>query len=69
MTRASRLVMCVLGLVATAALAAPAEQGAAPSAKPTIILVHGAFETDRRGNASSSAFNASTTTSSRRSCH
>jgi pimeloyl-ACP methyl ester carboxylesterase len=37
--------MCVLGLVATAALAAaPAEQGAAPSAKPTIILVHGAFE-------------------------
>ena len=44
MTRASRLVMCVLGLVATAALAAPAEQGAASSAKPTIILVHGAFE-------------------------
>ena len=44
MTRASRLVMCVLGLVTTAALAAPAEQGAAPSAKPTIILVHGAFE-------------------------
>jgi pimeloyl-ACP methyl ester carboxylesterase len=45
MTRASRLVMCFLGLVATAALAAaPAEQGAAPPAKPTIILVHGAFE-------------------------
>ena len=44
MTRASRLVICVLGLVATAALAAAAEQGAAPSAKPTIILVHGAFE-------------------------
>jgi len=45
MTRASRLVMCFLGFVATAALAAaPAEQGAAPPAKPTIILVHGAFE-------------------------
>ncbi len=45
MTRASRLVMCFLSLVATAALAAaPAEQGAAPPAKPTIILVHGAFE-------------------------
>jgi pimeloyl-ACP methyl ester carboxylesterase len=45
MTRTSRLVMCFLGLVATAALAAaPAEQGAAPPAKPTIILVHGAFE-------------------------
>ena len=41
MTRTSRLVMCFLGLVATAALAAaPAGQGA----KPTIILVHGAFE-------------------------
>jgi hypothetical protein len=38
-------VTCFLGLVATAALtAAPAAQGAAPPAKPTIILVHGAFE-------------------------
>jgi pimeloyl-ACP methyl ester carboxylesterase len=37
--------MCFLGLVATSGLAAaPAEQGATPSAKPTIILVHGAFE-------------------------
>jgi pimeloyl-ACP methyl ester carboxylesterase len=45
MTRTSRLVMCFLGLVATAALAAAAaEQGVAPPAKPTIILVHGAFE-------------------------
>jgi len=45
MTRRLRLVTCFLGLVATAALAAAAtEQGAAPSAKPTIILVHGAFE-------------------------
>jgi pimeloyl-ACP methyl ester carboxylesterase len=45
MPRTSRLVMCFLGLVATVALtAAPAEQGAAASTKPTIILVHGAFE-------------------------
>jgi pimeloyl-ACP methyl ester carboxylesterase len=45
MIRTPRLIMCVLGLVATAALAAaPAEQGAAPPVKPTIILVHGAFE-------------------------
>jgi pimeloyl-ACP methyl ester carboxylesterase len=45
MTRTSRLVICVLGLVATTVLAAtPAEQSASPSAKPTIILVHGAFE-------------------------
>lgn len=42
----SRLVMCFVGLVATAGLAAaPAGQDAAPvSAGPTIILVHGAFE-------------------------
>ena len=45
MTRTSRLVMCALGLVTTAAFAAaPAQQDARPSAKPTIILVHGAFE-------------------------
>jgi pimeloyl-ACP methyl ester carboxylesterase len=45
MTRMPRLVMCFMALVATASLAAaPAEQGAAPPAKPTIILVHGAFE-------------------------
>jgi pimeloyl-ACP methyl ester carboxylesterase len=37
--------MCGLALVATTALAAaPAEQSANMSAKPTIILVHGAFE-------------------------
>jgi hypothetical protein len=46
MIRRPRLVICFLGLVATATLAAaPAEQAAAPaSGKPTIVLVHGAFE-------------------------
>src|SRR6185503_4095729 len=46
MIRTPRLVICFLGLVATAWLAAaPAEQAAAPaSRKPTIVLVHGAFE-------------------------
>jgi pimeloyl-ACP methyl ester carboxylesterase len=46
MIRTPRLFIGVLSLVATAVIAAaPVEQGAAPaSAKPTIVLVHGAFE-------------------------
>ena len=40
-----RLVMCFVSLIATAGLAAaPAERDAPGSARPTIILVHGAFE-------------------------
>ncbi len=46
MTLTPRLATCLIGLVATAALGAgPIEEGTAPgSVKPTIVLVHGAFE-------------------------